>query len=217
VGKLKGHLLTDIRAVVVDWGGVLTLPPSPDVLARMHSLVGLDADTFGAVWFRHRRAYDLGQVDATEYWRRVGVEAQRAFDASTLRTLRELDAACFEVPNPAMVAWLGALKSADRRLALLSNTPHEQWIALQHTLTWLPLLDTVVLSCDLSIAKPDPQIYAYCLERLGIAPSEALFVDDREDNVEAARRLGMHALAYTTTETLRARVRELCGPRFPLP
>ena len=209
--------MTDIRAVVVDWGGVLTLPPSPDILARMYGLVGLDADTFGAVWLRHRRVYDLGQVDAAEYWRRVGVEARRTFDAATLRTLRELDAACFETPNPAMVAWLGGLKSANRRLALLSNTPHEQWTALQPTLTWLPLLDAVVLSCDLRIAKPDPKIYAHCLERLSIAPGETLFVDDREENVAAARDLGMHALTYTTMATLRAQVHDLCGAGFPLP
>jgi putative hydrolase of the HAD superfamily len=209
--------VTDIHAVVFDWGGVLTLPPSHDVLARMHELVGLDAETFGAVWLRHRHMYDLGQVDAAEYWRRVGVDARRTFDAPTLRTLRELDAACFVEPNAAMVAWLGGLKSADRRLALLSNAPREQWTALQHTLTWLPLLDAVVLSCDLSVAKPDPRIYAHCLERLGVAPSETLFVDDREENVAAARSLGMHALTYTTMEMLRAHVQELCGAGFPLP
>jgi putative hydrolase of the HAD superfamily len=209
--------LTDIRAVIVDWGGVLTLPPSPEVLTRMQSLVGLDAATFAATWFRHRRAYDLGQVDAAEYWRRVGAEARRSFDASTLRTLRELDAACFEARNPAMVTWLRALKAANRKLALLSNTPREQWVALQHTLTWLPLLDVVVLSCDLGVAKPDPAIYAHCLERLGCEGRETLFVDDRPENVAGAERLGIQAVVYTTPEALRASLQELSGTLLPLP
>src|SRR5262245_43086666 len=215
--SLGPTFLSDIRAVIVDWGGVLTLPPRPEFLARMQGLVGLDADAFASTWLRHRRAYDLGQVDAAEYWRRVGAEAGRVFDAAALRTLRELDAACFEVPNPAMVAWLGALKSAKQRLALLSNTPREQWIALQHTLTWAPLLDVVVLSCELGVAKPDRAIYVDCLERLGLAPTETLFIDDRVENVTAAQQLGMQAVVYTTTEALRAQLRELDGALVPLP
>jgi putative hydrolase of the HAD superfamily len=209
--------MTDIRAVIVDWGGVLTLPPRQEILARMQRLVGLDAAAFASAWFRHRHAYDLGQIDAAEYWRRVGAEDGRVFDEPALRTLRELDAACFEVPNPAMVGWLGALKSANRKLALLSNTPREQWVALQHTLTWLPLIDVVVLSCDLGVAKPDPAIYAHCLDRLSCEGRETLFVDDRPENVAAAQRLGMQAVVYTSTEALRASLLELCETLLPLP
>jgi putative hydrolase of the HAD superfamily len=207
----------DLRAVIVDWGGVMTLPPTPEAFARLQELVGLDADAFPIAWLRHRHAYDLGEVDAAEYWRRVGAEGDRAVDADTLAKLRVADAACWAVPNPAMVAWLATLKRAGMKLALLSNTPREQWQALRETLTWLPLCDAVVLSYELRIAKPDPKIYAHCLDDLGSRGEETLFIDDRQENVEAARQAGIHAVVYTTTEALRAELEERYGALLPLP
>jgi FMN phosphatase YigB (HAD superfamily) len=54
------------------------------------------------------------------------------------------------------------------------------------------------------MAKPDPAIYRYTLEKLGVRPEETLFIDDRQENVEAATALGMKALLFTTVNQLRA-------------
>jgi putative hydrolase of the HAD superfamily len=206
--------LTDIRAVIVDWGGVMTLPPSREAFARLQSLAGLEAEPFAAAWLHHRHAYDLGEVDSAGYWRRV---AGRAFDDATLRALRAADAACWSVPNTALVAWLGALKAAGLELALLSNTPREQWGALRSTLTWLPLCDVVVLSCELGVVKPDPTIYRHCLSLLHADARQTLFIDDRVENVEAAERLGMHAIRYASAGALRQWLLERFDRRLPLP
>lgn len=65
------------------------------------------------------------------------------------------------------------------------------------------IFDTLVVSSELKLAKPDPRIYAYMLERLGSAPSETVFIDDSPKNVEAAAAVGMHALLFTDALTLR--------------
>jgi putative hydrolase of the HAD superfamily len=67
------------------------------------------------------------------------------------------------------------------------------WLGDFHHHTW---------SCELGIAKPDPGIYIYTCEKLGVAPSEALFLDDKIENVEAAQRVGLHAIQFTNITQL---------------
>ena len=54
----------------------------------------------------------------------------------------------------------------------------------------------------LGIAKPDPEIYIYTCEKLGVAPSEALFLDDKIENIEAAHHVGLHAIQFTNVHKL---------------
>jgi putative hydrolase of the HAD superfamily len=202
--------------VIVDFGGVLALPPSSEALARLQMISGFDdADAFLSCWQRHRRSYDLGQVSADEYWRLVGAEVERKYDGAALAQLLVEDATCWSMQNAAMVAWLEELKAAGLRLALLSNIPREQWATLKEGLAWLSLCDVVVVSYELRIAKPDPEIYRRCLEQLSLAPDEILFVDDQPDNIAAATALGMNALLFTTVDEFRSGLANFDG--IPLP
>jgi FMN phosphatase YigB (HAD superfamily) len=56
----------------------------------------------------------------------------------------------------------------------------------------------------LGVAKPDPAIYRHTLAELGVEPEEALFIDDKRINVEAARALGIQAIEFSSVEGLRA-------------
>jgi 2-haloacid dehalogenase len=65
----------------------------------------------------------------------------------------------------------------------------------------------IVVSGREKMLKPDPAIYYLALDRFELRPEEALFIDDREINVEGARAVGMQAHLFTTAEDLRARLR----------
>ena len=65
--------------------------------------------------------------------------------------------------------------------------------------------------------KPDAAIYRHSLEGLGLEPPEAVFVDDRADNVEAAERLGLQGVAFTGVDVLRDELRRRFGDALPLP
>ena len=56
--------------------------------------------------------------------------------------------------------------------------------------------DVVVASCEVGTCKPDPEIYRICLERLGLAVDATLFVDDRMENLQGARDIGLHTLHF---------------------
>ncbi len=70
----------------------------------------------------------------------------------------------------------------------------------------------IVVSGEEGIIKPDPAIYALALERFGLDPAEAFFVDDSPANVEGARRAGMHAVRFTDAAALRAELARLDLP-----
>ena len=201
-----------IRAVIVDFGGVMALEPTTEAIAHVCACGGLEAGGFVERWYAHRLPYDRGELTAAEYWRRTGVE-----DESLLEAVVAADAEAWSRCNPALVAWLPAVRSAGLRTALLSNMPREQWAGLSPGLDWLVDLDEVTLSFALGAAKPDVGPYRHCLGRLGVAPEEAVFVDDRIENVEAAAALGVHAFRYTGVDMLRDELASRFPETLPLP
>ena len=69
-----------------------------------------------------------------------------------------------------------------------------------HVLDFIPYTDGGILSYVEKIIKPDPKIYELLIKRYKLVPGECVFFDDREDNCEAARKLGMEAVCFTTKE-----------------
>jgi len=105
--------------------------------------------------------------------------------------------------NPEMLAWQLRLKERGMRTAILSNMGDNVLANMQRTFDWLPRFDVLVWSYQLRMAKPEPAIYLHVLKELDVRPEEALFLDDKLVNVEAARALGMRALEFSTVEKLR--------------
>jgi putative hydrolase of the HAD superfamily len=89
------------------------------------------------------------------------------------------------------------------KTALLTNFPAHVHDFLRTAWRVDGAFDHIIASCDVKLIKPDPRIYLLTLERLGCAPEEAVFIDDREANVKAARKLGIHGVVFQTkTQTL---------------
>lgn len=95
------------------------------------------------------------------------------------------------------------------RLLALTNWSHETFPWARATFPVLSRFEGVVVSGDEGVAKPDPRIFAILLDRYGVEPGDAVFVDDRRDNVEAARALGLHGLVFTDAATLRTDLERL--------
>jgi putative hydrolase of the HAD superfamily len=97
------------------------------------------------------------------------------------------------------------------KTALLSNAS----LRLVTTLNELDVedcFDVIVISAQVGLMKPDPAIYRLTLDRLGVEPHEAVFLDDIAENVEAAARLGIHGVLFTGRgEALNELDRLLCG------
>jgi putative hydrolase of the HAD superfamily len=100
--------------------------------------------------------------------------------------------------DPAMIGLVRRAKRAGLATALLSNAGRSEYPPDG----WATLFDAVVLSGEVGMRKPDIAIYRYTAKRLGVAPHEAVFVDDLAVNVRgavAAGMIGVHHVSYERT------------------
>lgn len=94
------------------------------------------------------------------------------------------------------------------RLVLLSNVDRDYWRVVRNLHPELDCFESLLVSCDLGMAKPDPEIYRHVSQVTGVDPACCLFVDDTEVNVEAARQLGFHGHTFRTVLEFREVLRQ---------
>jgi putative hydrolase of the HAD superfamily len=187
-------------ALILDYGEVLSLPQHPDAIARMAAQLDVPSERFAQAYWRHRRSYDLG-LPGREYWRRVASDLSIDGDPPAA-DLIAIDVASWMSFREEMWQLAADARAAGIRTAVLSNGIREVLAQLDIERPLPAHFDVVVISFDVGCAKPDPQIYQITLDRLGVAPGDALFVDDRAENMEGARQLGIETLHFTAPERI---------------
>lgn len=119
-------------------------------------------------------------------------------------------------PYAYAVAWIEQLKASGLKVYLLSNYPRDVF-TLHTECGCFPFLDRVdgrVVSGFVKMVKPNADIYEYLLSEYGLAAGECVFVDDREENVETARALGMKGIVFQGYEQARSELDELVSSGF---
>ncbi len=195
---------SSLRAIIFDYGEVLC-QPDPAAHAQLLALTGLDRATFERHYWRDRHNYDLGRHDGPSFWRQFAQDAGLSFTPEQTDALIETDVVLWtRLLDSRMLAWIESLQKAGIRTAILSNMVGEVLRRMRRDFSWLDQFTQLTWSCELGIAKPDPAIYLHTCEKLGVRPEEALFLDDKPVNVQAAQQVGLHALHFRSIDQLRA-------------
>ena len=192
-----------LRAVILDFGMVLTGLPDAAAHDAMVRITGLSVEQFEYFYWADRHAYDEGKLNGVTFWQKFARDAGLPLSPAQIDELNRQDARMWTTQNPAMVAWQRKLKAAGIRTAILSNMGDSVLENIKREFRWIDEFDVLVWSYQLHLAKPDPAIYRHTLKGLGTRPEETLFIDDKRVNIEAAQALGMKALEFTTIERLR--------------
>jgi len=192
-----------LRAVVFDYGMVLTGPQDPEAHAALQRITGLPLASFESRYWAHRHAYDEGKLTGLEFWRKFLEEAALDLPTGATEELNVWDARMWTTQNPAMLAWQLKLKQQGLLTAILSNMGDNVLENMKREFDWLRRFDVLVWSFQLRMAKPDPAIYLHLLKELDTRPEETLFLDDRLVNVEAAQALNIVAIQFSTVDRLR--------------
>jgi putative hydrolase of the HAD superfamily len=193
-----------LRAVVFDYGMVLTGPPDPKAYSELIRITGLPSDRLDHFYWADRHAFDEGKLNGLSFWRKVTTDAGLMLSSIAIGELALWDARMWTTQNDAMLAWQQMLKQKGILTAILSNIGDTVLANMQRELKWLNRFDVHVWSYQLHMAKPDAAIYLHTLKQLGTKPEETLFIDDKQVNIDAANGVGMKGILFTNADQLRA-------------
>ena len=184
----------DLGGVLIDWDPRYLYRQLFDDPDEMESFL---AEVTTAEWNAHQ---DAGRpwAEAIELLVAEHPERQELIEAFHARWPEMLAG---EIPGTVHV--LAELRAAGVRLVALSNWSAEMFPIARERFDFLAWFEGIVISGDVGVNKPDRRIFELLIDRFGIEPAAALFIDDSAANVDAAAALGFHAIHFTDPTALR--------------
>lgn len=186
-----------IKAVIFDCFGVLTVSTWQQLWASLPDIKLQETAR------ELNRLYDRGDLTKEEFTAKL--------QSATGMSVSEMQSKLFSPStdkNVALFEYIKKLKSK-LKIGMLSNVAtgwvRDEFLSPKEQ----ALFDDMVLSYEVRLAKPDPQIFQLACKRLGVKPDEAVLVDDIERYCEAARAVGMHAIAYQNVQQTKAELQML--------
>jgi epoxide hydrolase-like predicted phosphatase len=197
-----------LRALIVDFGGVLTTNVFESFRAFCEA-EGLDPDAVKKI-FRERgegldllRQLERGELDVDQFSERF----------APLLGVRETDGFVERLfagvgPDEAMVEAVRRIHASGVPTGLISNS----WGGTTYDRVVIDdLFDAVVISGEVGLNKPEPEIFRLGAEKVGVAPEECVFVDDLHENCEGAEAVGMTAILHRGAEGTLPELERLFG------
>lgn len=196
------------RAVFFDLGGVIRRTEFQAPREHLADRLNMEVENLVRLVFNTEtsRKASLGMISADEHWSAVIRKLNRpASEASAIRD--EFFAG--DVTDLALLNFLRSLRPRFKT-GLLSNAWGDlrEWIVSQK---FDDAFDCMTISSEMGVMKPDPEIYHLALKQAGVAPGEAVFVDDFLENVEGARAVGMAAVHFRSPGLAVKAVQSLLG------
>jgi putative hydrolase of the HAD superfamily len=190
--------MTQVNAVLFDYGMVLSGPPDPSAWARMRTITGLNEEQLHRGYWTHRHAYDRGDLTGESFWNQAAAPTHAILTPDQLTALIAADVDYWSTINSPMLAWARKLQHAGISTGILSNMPGPMETGLRARYRWIDDFTHNTWSYALNLAKPEPVIYLSAAQGLHTPPANILFLDDKAENIAAAVAVGMQAILYTT-------------------
>lgn len=184
-----------INAIIFDVGGVLIRTLDHGPRRRLEEQLGLEQWESEALVFSGAdgTAAQMGAITEDDLWRSIADKL--ALDEQELTEFQTEfwagDALDYE-----LVALIHQLREAGYQTAIISNATDRLHHLLSEVHQIAGAFDLIVGSAEEKVMKPEHEIYRRTLDRLGVSPSQAVFIDDNKDNIRAAREVGMHAIHF---------------------
>ncbi len=175
---------------------------------ELATLTGVPKGVFLETYWSTRLPYDRDDLTWREYWEQFGHLTGRKFSEEQMREFVRLDVNFWLRVDPRMIQWARTLKESGRKIAVLSNMPREIGEHMRAHFDWLREFDHVTFSYELRLVKPEAAIYRDALDGIGVRAEDALFLDDRIENVRGAEAVGMRAVRFESAETFSRSARE---------
>lgn len=194
---IKGEEPKPVEAIVFDFGGVMAKWKT-DRLVIFREMCRLFDESPEAVRPAFKENIDLlmsGFVSDEQFWESFAGKLDKPLPKEWMDYWENqfINTLTFNEP---LIEMLGDLKKEGYIVALLSNVFPAHAKALQSA-GYYKNFDPLILSCDVKMQKPDPEIFKYMIDQVGKPPHAILYIDDREENIEAAKKLGMQTFLFS--------------------
>ena len=193
----------NIKAVVFDYGQVISLPQDPKMIDELAGRVGVEREKFESVLWGLRPEYDRGTIDTRDYFKKVVSHFGVFPDDDKIDEMARIDTESWKGINFETVALMEELKKAGYLLGILSNMPPDFLAWARENIPVFSLPQVGLFSCEVNLVKPEEAIYRKLLSLLGVEGGELVFFDDNADNIKGARALGINAMLWENPETAR--------------
>ena len=189
------------QAVCFDFGGVLTGEPNREAVVHfIQKSFDLSNEEFEGINQEKRLAVKQGKTDEA-FWLSYAEKRDIQLPADWSHSFRSVMQDAIGV-NPQMYALVDELRDQQVPVALLSNIDERLSKLIRDFGLYEPF-DPCLLSCEIGIEKPDSKAYDLLIKTMNLPASEIVFIDDRAENVEAAKKIGIDALLFRSPEQLR--------------
>ena len=206
--------LPDVCAVIFDWGGVMEASPDETYVAGWERRLALEPNTLPEVlWGEVWRQLEIGAITNDDFMRHIADRLSLPDAEAAARFIEKFytgDRFSLQV-----AAAVRALRG-HYKVGLLTNAfpGQDGLIREQFGLDVHTEFDIYVNSAEVGLRKPDPAIFYLTLEQLGVAPQQAVFLDDNLRNVDSARELGIHTVQFVDPERSLAELETLLDLRL---
>jgi epoxide hydrolase-like predicted phosphatase len=198
-----------IKIVFFDFGGVFVARTSEPTFRLASRLTAVPAERIGALFSKHCAAHQVGKESLIDCWKRINAELDvpAAYAHAVSRKLVSAYKK-FAKPRPAVFKLAHELKKKGVRVGLISDTCEEH-ARINAQSGRYRYFNPLILSHRVGAKKPGIKIFRIALRRANVKPREAVFIDDRDGNLETAKRLGFHTIHFRNARMLRRELRTL--------
>lgn len=194
-----------IKAIIFDYGGVLTLGKFEDIYCKLAELLKIDTDEFLNFRDKSLRGMFLGRITTEKFCEMVKKEFK--LDCDVIEYYKEAYSEIINKNiNDDILKLIKKLKD-NYKIVLLSNIL-KLHADINKKNGLFSDFDELILSCEVGFVKPDPRIYNLTLKKINLNPEECIFIDDSKDNIKAAYEIGIKTVLYKNKEDL---IRNLNG------
>ena len=194
-----------IKAIIFDLGGVLLEDPQPGMIVHYSKNLNVTKEKFLEVFAQYEADWQKGKFSEEQFWDRITTCLHRTKPQVESLWLDGILSVYKEKKE--VFDLIKKLKQYGYTIALLTNTeiPVMNYIK---KLKWEDF-DLFIYSCEVGMRKPERKIYELALQKLKIQPGEAVFIDDKQENINAAEEVGIHGIVFENANQLSEQLRNV--------
>jgi epoxide hydrolase-like predicted phosphatase len=194
-----------IESIIFDWGGVLIEDPRPGLLRYCSEAFGVPLEEYTPVHDSFLDDFHTGKISEEEFWQQISGRLGKPTPRSRSLWYEAFRSAY--VPKEQMFLLAASLHDKGYKTALLSNTemPAVEFFYEQD----YHMFDVLVFSCLEGVMKPERRIYEITLERLDSKAEQTVFIDDRQDYIRGAQKVGLNTILFNNIDQVKDELKRL--------